>query len=216
MEKYEELIEWAKQLSGFRCTPWNELPQIELYMDQLTGYLDKILSPVSPPYDGDVVTPSMVNNYVKGGHIERPSRKKYNREQVAKLYMLCVLKQNLSISDAAVLLEPDGDIEKLYESFVSLQNEYLEKSLEKLISRKGKNDGGLYDDGELKKFALSLTLKSCAERLCAERIIALIDSEKKAVEKAEREAKIKEKRAEKQAREAAKRAEAEKKNNDRK
>ena len=58
---------------------YDALPEIDLYMDQVIGYLNRLLCRVCRSEDGAPLTPSMINNYVKGGHVERPVQKKYSR-----------------------------------------------------------------------------------------------------------------------------------------
>ena len=94
----------AAALEQFDVPTYDALPEIDLYMDQVIGYLNRLLCRVCRSEDGAPLTPSMINNYVKGGHVERPVQKKYSRDRIAMLYMLCCLKQNLTISEAAALL----------------------------------------------------------------------------------------------------------------
>ena len=73
---------------------WELLPDIGLYMDQVITLMDRTFSPALPKGE---MTKSMVNNYVKVGLIPRPAGKKYDREHLAMLLMICVLKQALSM-----------------------------------------------------------------------------------------------------------------------
>ena len=102
----EEIIpeKIAEMLGGMETVAWEEMPDLGLYMDQVTSFLNRLLRPFTLGRDDAPLTPSMINNYVKSGHISRPSKKKYCREQLAALYMLCSLKKNLSITDAAALI----------------------------------------------------------------------------------------------------------------
>ena len=114
----------AAALEQFDVPTYDALPEIDLYMDQVIGYLNRLLCRVCRSEDGAPLTPSMINNYVKGGHVERPVQKKYSRDRIAMLYMLCCLKQNLTISEAAALLGGE-DTEALYARFRSLQTAAL-------------------------------------------------------------------------------------------
>ena len=71
---------------------WQLLPDIGLYMDQVVTLMERVFEYM--PGAG-AVTKSMVNNYVKAGLIRRPSGKKYDRDQLAQLIMIGVLKQAL-------------------------------------------------------------------------------------------------------------------------
>lgn len=94
----------AGEALAFRCPRWAELPEIELYMDQLTGYINQVFAPLSGADEGPLLTKAMVNNYVKQRVIGRPTNKKYNKEQLAQLIAICALKQVFSIPDICVLL----------------------------------------------------------------------------------------------------------------
>ena len=95
---------------------WEALPDIGLYMDQVVTLMERAFSPALPKGE---MTKSMVNNYVKVGLIPRPSGKKYDREHLAMLMMIGVLKQALSMESIAKLLDmlcADG-VRKGYERF---------------------------------------------------------------------------------------------------
>lgn len=83
---------------------WDELPEIELYMDQVIVLMEKYLSlHIS---NGDkIITPSMINNYVKLGIMPAPVRKKYSRTHIAYLIIICSLKQVIPIPDIKNLIE---------------------------------------------------------------------------------------------------------------
>ena len=80
---------------------WELLPDIGLYMDQVITLMDRTFSPALPKGE---MTKSMVNNYVKVGMIPRPVGKKYDREHLALLMMICVFKQALSMESISRLL----------------------------------------------------------------------------------------------------------------
>ena len=128
----EELIagklrRWEKYLLRFRLPDWEEIPNIGLYMDQvvmlLMGYLDYM-----PPElkDEQVVTAAAINNYVRKGIMPSPDKKKYYREHIAYLVMICTLKQSLSIAMLQKLL-PTGngeeEVRPVYEAYVRRHRE---------------------------------------------------------------------------------------------
>lgn len=81
---------------------YNELPDIGLYMDQVIVLADRFLTPI---FGGEpVLTASMVNNYVKQKLLAPPCKKRYSREHVARLLVICVLKQVLSIPEISHLM----------------------------------------------------------------------------------------------------------------
>ncbi len=110
------------KLSKITLPRWVDFPTLELYMDQVTGLLDNYLSFMRHSTDTKekIVTPSIINNYVKQGMIPPPSKKKYSKEHLAKLVILCSLKQVMPLSSLGTIL--DGllkitDLETVYNSF---------------------------------------------------------------------------------------------------
>ena len=65
MADFEKLYKTAEELSEFSLPSYDSLPEIELYMDQLTGYLNKLLCRICKSEDGTPLTPNRINNYVK-------------------------------------------------------------------------------------------------------------------------------------------------------
>ena len=100
-----ELSKYLKKIAEYHCPRYNELPNISLYMDQLIEFLDQYLSEFNIPDEEIAITPTMVNNYVKQKLIAPPQNKRYLKEQVARLLVVGILKQVLSISDIALLLK---------------------------------------------------------------------------------------------------------------
>lgn len=160
----------AELLGSAETVAWEELPDLGLYMDQVTGFLNRLLRPFTLGRDDAPLTPSMINNYVKSGHISRPAKKKYSREQLAALYMLCSLKKNLSITDAAALiyfLTAQDGARGAYERFAACQTETMEQVKDGFTAL-----GETPTEEQLTDLALDLVLHSCAERLAAEAIIS--------------------------------------------
>lgn len=119
MASFQE-SEYARDIIAFRCPRFGELPNIELYMDQVISLADKYLSVFADADSDKTITSTMVNNYVKQKVIAAPVNKKYAREQVAYLLFICVVKQVLSISDIGRLLQIQRDtytVERAYDYF---------------------------------------------------------------------------------------------------
>jgi len=107
---------FASRLETFSPIPWELIPDFGLYMDQVITFVERQCRNLF--MEGErVFTPAMVNNYVKFGLVNRPVDKKYGREQLAQLLMICVLKQAVSTDGMKALLKPlDGN---------SLQSQYI-------------------------------------------------------------------------------------------
>ncbi len=174
-EDVAKLQSWAKSFREFRANEWDTLPDIDLYMDQVIGYLNRQLKNQGKDdrEEGQILTPSMINNYVKSGLVTHPNQKKYVREHLAQLYMLCSMKQILNIPDASELIrrlsEERNGTKEVYNSFVSDQhaiNEGIALTIEQIDAVSSEYD--------LMRVAVGLVLNATAERIAAERIIALL------------------------------------------
>lgn len=115
----------SERIKQYHLPTWDELPKIELYMDQvivlLSDYLE-IFSAVS--HDDKLVTPTMINNYVKLKIIPAPVKKRYSKVHLAYLVMVCILKQTLAISMISKIIPPDlseNELKAVYTSFVKNQ-----------------------------------------------------------------------------------------------
>lgn len=90
-------------VNKFHIPKWNELPNIDLYMDQVLNYIENYLNEYIKS-DEKFITKTMINNYVKQGILEPPINKKYNKIHIAKLFVICILKQVYSISEIKELI----------------------------------------------------------------------------------------------------------------
>ncbi len=88
---------------------WAELPDLELYLDQVLGLLEKYLSPLFPYAGGQVMTASMVNNYVKQRLVPPPVKKRYTRRHVSLLLMIGILKPAFALPQIKALLDGGAD-----------------------------------------------------------------------------------------------------------
>ena len=109
-------------LTSYSLPSWDHLPDIELYMDQVISLLTKYLE----VYDNIIIqhkliTPSMINNYVKLGIIPAPVKKKYSKVHLAYLLIVCTLKQTLDMSTIQQIIPvnlEEAAVKQTYDSFV--------------------------------------------------------------------------------------------------
>lgn len=103
---------------------WDELPDLELYLDQVLLYVNNVCgSSISAADKG--LTASMINNYVKHGYIAKPVKKKYQRHQIARLIAITTLKTVFSIQEISAtlnMLHKSADSRELYDDFVDYMN----------------------------------------------------------------------------------------------
>lgn len=106
-QRYEKV---CREMAAFTMPRYERLPEIELYMDQLVNCANRVLMPLSSAASAEemMLTKSMVNNYVKQRVLPPPQKKRYGREHLALLLMLCPLKQVLSIPECVQLMHLAG------------------------------------------------------------------------------------------------------------
>lgn len=165
----EELSELKQRLEEQRPMRWDAFPDISLYMDQIISYVTRQLI----SYDeGEVLTPAMVNNYIKDGLLPRADGKKYSKTHLAYLTAICALKQVLSVKETRALIAAGGkerEPEDLYAYFYQELSIALDCTAEQL-------DQELPQE-ELPRLALRLALRSYADKLACERVLSLITPE---------------------------------------
>ena len=110
---------WLDELEKFDLPDWEDLPQLDLYMDQVILLLNRYLAPMVG--EEKYVTASIINNYVRMKVMPPPVKKRYARTHLAYLIIICTLKQSLSISCIQRMLPPgnsEDEVRDLYLDFV--------------------------------------------------------------------------------------------------
>lgn len=98
--------DWLYELLKVSAIPSADVPNIDLYMDQITTFMDTHLADSRRYPDDKIMTKTMINNYTKN-HLLPPSvKKKYSREHIFLLLLIYRLKNMLSITDIQNILEP--------------------------------------------------------------------------------------------------------------
>ena len=124
----------------------SDIPNIDLYMDQVTTFMDKRLRKISRyPEQDKVMTKTMINNYAKNNLLPPPIKKKYSREHVLVLIFIYYYKGILSISDIQTLLGPITDkyfkkgsgidVETINEEVFSLKAEQMERLKKDVVEK---------------------------------------------------------------------------------
>ena len=143
MKTNEELIEdLLTKLKKLNYIHTNDIPDIDLYMDQVTTFMDSQMASSKRYPDDKVLTKTMINNYAKNHLLPSPNKKKYSKEHVLMLIFIYYFKSFLSISDIQALLTPLADryfqkedglnVEDLYNEVFGMEKEqveYLKKDL---------------------------------------------------------------------------------------
>lgn len=129
------LDHWLDDLSQFSYKDYKDLPDIDLYMDQVVTFLEKQLAIFQTSSLDKQITSSMINNYVKGEVVSAPISKKYNREHLALIEEVCTLKQVLTIAEVKQIIDEryrkDGaQKDEIFDSFKNLLNEKIQESIQ--------------------------------------------------------------------------------------
>jgi len=114
--------------SIFSYPKWEDIPNIDLYLDQVLLYVNQVCAPISPDIEKGL-TASMVNNYVKHGYLTKPDKKKYQRKQIARLIAITTLKSVFSIQEIAQTLntlQTQASSDQLYDAFVDYMNQGID------------------------------------------------------------------------------------------
>ncbi|MEN8079347.1 DUF1836 domain-containing protein [Clostridioides difficile] len=88
----------------FHIPRFNELPRVPLYKEQVITYLEEVAKSINIDSDEKLLTPTMLNNYVKQKVVSPPKDKKYNEKHLAYLIVVCVLKQVFSLQEICELI----------------------------------------------------------------------------------------------------------------
>ena len=163
----QSLEKWLNELNNFSFKEYENLPDLDLYMEQVINYLERQLMIFRTSTLDKQITSSMINNYVKNHLIEAPIKKKYSKIQCAKIFAICILKQVYSMNEICTLIETalkHTDVEHAYDKFCSLFEEALSCAFNNQdFIDKDSNDGN--------KHLLKSVLLSCSYKIYVQNII---------------------------------------------
>ena len=161
----EELLQMILQsLEKVEYIKSEDIPNIDLYMDQVLTFMDrKLRSAVRPQTEDRILTKTMINNYAKNKLLPPPEKKRYSREHLLMLIFIYYFKNILSISDIQTLLGPitekyfksvtEKDMTYIYQEVFSMEQSQI-RYLEKDLMRRFKSAGEIFEaaDPEDKEF----------------------------------------------------------------
>ena len=136
-ERLHDLMNFMDGLSRIHSS---DIPNIDLYMDQVTTFMDTRLASSRSQGKDHVLTKTMINNYAKNNLLPPPEKKKYTRNHILLLTFIYYFKNVLSLKDIEQILAPvaDGhfapdsspDLASLYEEVFSLEAEQRKRLIE--------------------------------------------------------------------------------------
>lgn len=134
-----------------------DIPDIQLYMDQVTTFMDSHLASTRRYPDDKILTKTMINNYAKNKLLPPPEKKRYSREHLLMLIFIYYFKNILSISDIQTLLGPitekyfksvtEKDMTYIYQEVFSMEQSQI-RYLEKDLMRRFKSAGEIFEDAD--------------------------------------------------------------------
>ena len=134
-----------------------DIPNIDLYMDQVTTFMEEQLVSSKRYADDKILTKTMINNYAKNKLLPPPEKKRYSKEHVLTLIFIYYFKNILSISDIQTLLGPitekyfksvtEKDMTYIYREVFSMEQSQI-RYLEKDLMRRFKSAGEIFEDAD--------------------------------------------------------------------
>lgn len=185
----DELSKLIDELSLLDDIKPSEIPDMNLYMEQVTSLIDNKLSHLKREDVDRILTKTMINNYTKSGILMPPTNKKYSKQHIILLIMVYYLKQILSINDIHNLLSPvlkniettEDDVlslDEIYSTFLDMKHEEFNDHYShfsqrcKLIDEKTKNINDENKEiAQLFLLVIMLVAQADAQKRLAEKII---------------------------------------------
>lgn len=177
------------ELSHLQYVHPGDIPNIDLYMDQVTTFMDEQLASTKRYEEDKILTKTMINNYTKNNLLPPPVKKKYSREHMLLLIFIYYFKSILSIKDIETVLKPltekyfsgndTMELSSIYEELCHMEKGRLD-SLKDSVSSAYDKAGEAFNqlpDGEdrdtLQKFAFicNLSFDVYLKKMMIERII---------------------------------------------
>lgn len=181
-KQIDQLNEWLADLDSKHPAEWDMLPDIGLYMDQVQTYIDRQLGLYRRDDNDRLLTPAMINNYIKDSLIPRAESKKYTPVHLALLILIGALKQVMSIPNLNQMLtvyrEPD-EVAALYNHYREIQRSSLTDIASQVLSQaealQNEVDSQKAEtEDALRNLALELSIEARTRILIAEKILALL------------------------------------------
>lgn len=168
----KDIVDMRQELLNIKFLRWDDLPDFGIYNDQVLTIIQSQLSFLHLPEGEQTITPTMINNYVKNGIIDRPIKKKYYKPHIAKLIVISLLKQVLPLGDIQKGIELQislQGVEKAYNTFC----EEMEQSLQLLAGIKTEEENSLRFTGvRSDNLALKMVTTSVVSKILTRMIIS--------------------------------------------
>ncbi len=184
----EKLLNIIQEISCFKTIDISEIPDIDLYMDQVTTFMEDKLKGFKRMEEDKILTKTMINNYTKNDIIPSPTKKKYSKEHMMLLILTYHMKQILSIGDIHYLLSPitekvdmekiaPMEIEKLYNNFLEIQSKEYTTFSEEMLKKIDELGEHIHSDEEIENVLIlysiifHLVIQASIQKKLAENLI---------------------------------------------
>lgn len=176
----QQLQLWMNELQQYHLPRWEELPDIELYMDQVITLIERYLFPLVDPQENEknkVITSAMINNYVKLGIMPKPYKKRYERMHLAHLIVITILKQVIMIPEIkeGIYLQSivSGNIESAYDLFCNELENALHVMIHRYRADETHPDTITIETVDMDRLGLHMACVSMASKIITEKVISL-------------------------------------------
>ena len=172
MDMLEKGAVLEQTIDNFKIPRYAELPDLDFYMDQIVALTEKHLYLLSYEGGQKFITPAMINNYVKLGIIPPPKKKRYSKEHICYLFIICTLKSVIPIQSIADLIKMqtrNKSIFELYDVFCEAFENMLKQA--NLVYGEIINETADPEDA-LAKLSLFMAIHSGTTRLIATNALA--------------------------------------------
>ena len=189
--RYEEYIKNIMEaFKNDSLIPANAFPRMDLYNDQVTGFLNEQLKIYKESEGDPVITKTMISNSIKNNMLPKPDRKKYSHDHMILLAMIFYLKSTFQMSEIELILAPfvnnygstfdeKFDLHRLYEAVFPLLKKEREESAKAIQNsvdsiKQAMWDSGVEDDDatELLFMMLYLAVRADAAKFTANKMLA--------------------------------------------
>ncbi len=161
----------CRSIQDFRLPRYSEIPNVGLYLEQVTKYICEYLAPIQE----NAVTGSMISNYVKKGLVSNPVKKQYNRDQIAYLLFIALAKNVLSLDNLTMFIRLQQRTYSTERAYEYLCDEF-ENTLHYVFGLKQELDSVGMDSTD-EKFMLRSTIITVAHKIYLEKCFAAIAEE---------------------------------------
>ena len=188
IDKNDLLNSMLASLSRIDYVKSSDIPNIDLYMDQVTSFMEKQLKSTKRYEEDKILTKTMINNYAKNDLLPPPNKKKYSKEHLLVLTFIYYFKNIMSMKDIEMLLGPitekyfesksNLNIARVYDEVCAFEKErtkILQKDIEVMYQNSMETFADVPEEDretlQLFSFICSLSLDVYVKKLLIEKLI---------------------------------------------